>query len=71
MSARIRAIAWRELASASLATQAGFLGDLEISSSSTEGQKHSQNLAPVLVFSRKLLPVPVFTSVAPLARQHQ
>ena len=48
-------------------------------STSTERQKRSQNLAPVLViisgnslvFSRKLLPVLVFTGTAPPARQHQ
>ena len=55
------------------------LGDLRISSTSTERQKRSQNLAPALViiswnslvFSRKLLPVLVFTGAVALARQHQ
>ena len=55
------------------------IGDQKITSTSTERQKRSQNLAPVLliffgnslVFSRKLLPVLVFTGAAPPARQHQ
>ena len=50
-----------------------------MTSTSTEKQKRSQNLLPVLViisgnslvFSRKLLPVVVLTGAAPLARQHQ
>ena len=50
-----------------------------IASTSTERQKRSQNLAPVLViisgilwyFQGKLVPVLVFTGAAPLARQHQ
>ena len=50
--------------------------DLKITSASTEGQKRSQNVAPVLViisgktlwyFLGKWLPVLVFTSAAPLA----
>ena len=46
---------------------------------STEGQKSHENSAPVLViisgnslvFSRKFLPVLVFTGTAPPTRQHQ
>ena len=56
-----------------------YIGDLKITSTSTERQKRSQNLAPVLViilgllwyFLGKLLPVLVFTGAAPLACQHQ
>ena len=56
-----------------------FIGDLKFTSASTERQKSSQNLAPVLVmisgnslvFCRNLLPVLVFTGAAPPARQHQ
>ena len=55
------------------------LGDVIITSASTERKKRSQNLAPVLaifswnsqVFSRKSLPVLIFTGAVPPARQHQ
>ena len=55
------------------------IGDLKITSTSTERQKRSENLAPVLViisgkslvFSRKSITSTVFTATAPLTRQHQ
>ena len=55
------------------------LGDLKITSASTERQKRSQNLAPERAiisgnswyFLGKLLPVLVFTGAAPSVRQHQ
>ena len=54
-------------------------GDTKITSTSTERQKRSQNLAPVLViisgnslvFSRKIITSTGFTGAAPPARQHQ
>ena len=54
-----------------------YIGDFKITSTSTERQKRSQNLAPalVIIFGNslvgKLLPVLVFTGDAPSARRHQ
>ena len=56
-----------------------FVGDLTMTITSTERQKRTQNLAPVLViisrilwnFLGKLLPVLLLTGAAPPACQHR